>query len=209
MRTAALTMMLTLAALPFAAAAQPASCSPERLAGVNAETARLRCDIDRATDITNQAERLHGPAPVTRVEIVDTQSPSGAAYLYMVFEQDNRTYLDARSVPMGPRNGIAPACSLRTALPDDVDNRISLALSTVASRDLPAYGPREEVTLNPDGSRNVRLIVDSHDIITRIAAPDGPRYYSRHAGSADEITGLNNLVIGVANLSSGWICSAS
>jgi hypothetical protein len=68
------------------------------------------------------------------------------------------------------------------------------------------YGPREAVTVNPDGSRSIRLILDSHDIITRLGTGEGALTFSRIAVTEDDITLLNNLVIGVANFIGDWTC---
>lgn len=190
-------------ALPIMAEARPQACM---IAADDA--ARMRCDIDLAVRLLDTADRLHGPAPSpVRLEIIDTTSPSGSAYVYAVFEEGGRTLLEARTVPEGA-NGAA-ACRLRTHVPDDTANQIAIAMTTLRASDLPAYGPREEVTLNPDGSRNVRLIIDSHDVITRLHDTEDMIQFSRHARAGDDVTHLNNLVIGVANRSSGWSCNAS
>jgi len=55
----------------------------------------------------------------------------------------------------------------------------------------------------------VRLVLDSHDIITRADSENGTRNYSRHSGSDDPVSRLNNLVIGIANVSPGWVCNTS
>ncbi|MFN4025186.1 MAG: hypothetical protein ACK4MQ_10145 [Hyphomonas sp.] len=188
----------------LAAWGQPASCS----AALD-DAGRLRCDVDRAGEILDAAARLHGPQPAgASVEIVDTTSPSGAAYVYSVFEAGAQTMLEARTVPSNARNGILPACTLRTWIADDTANAISAAVTRIGNGEMPGYGPREEVTINPDGSRSVRLILDSHDIITRIETAGETRHYSRHAGSEDDVARLNSLVIGVADLSSNWSCNA-
>lgn len=187
----------------FAALAQPDSC-----AVMLDDAGRLQCDIDRAGEIREAAIRLHGPPPEgARIEIVDTTSPSGAAYVYTIFEAGGNTMLDARSIPDPARNGSPPVCSLRTSVADSTANAISAAVTKIGNGEVPGYGPREEVTINPDGSRSVRLILDSHDIITRIEDSGEARHFSRHAGSEDDVTHLNNLVIDVANRSSGWSCN--
>ena len=202
----AICLVLTVCALPVTAAAEPASCKAQ----ITDDAGRMRCDIDRAAEIRNEASRLHGPVQGDpKVESVDTTSPSGAAYVYTLFDNGPRTRLEARSVPGEAKRGIFPACSLSTSLADDTANSVAAALTRISEKTLPAYGAREEVTINPDGSRSVRLIIDSHDIITTIRAGDRLSQFSRHAGSEDDITRLNNLVIGVANISSGWSCSVS
>lgn len=198
-----LAAFVALVCWPAAAWPQPASC--QRMLD---DAERLRCDVDRAGKILDRAINLHGPQPAgSMIEIVDTTSPSGAAYVYTIFETGADTMLDARSIPDQARNGNPPACSLRTWVADDTANAMSAALMRIGNGELPGYGPREEVTVNPDGSRSVRLIIDSHDIITRIEAAGETKHFSRHAGSEDEITRLNNLVIDVANRSSGWSCN--
>lgn len=187
----------------LAAWGEPAACTALDDAG------RLSCDVARAADILSASARLHGPLPDgARIEIVDTTSPSGAAYVYSVFDSGAYTMLEARTVPGAARSGVLPACSLRTWVTDDTANAISAAMTRIGNGEVPGYGPREEVTVNPDGSRSVRLIIDSHDIITRIQAAGEARHYSRHAGSEDDVARLNSLVIGVADLSSNWSCNA-
>ncbi len=183
----------------------PLECEPERLAGQGDE-GRMQCDIMRALMILQRAERLHGDIPVTDLIVVDTTSPSGTAYAYAIEPQGNALVLDARSVP--PSNGGgAPACTLRSILPLPLAQELNERLERIQATDLPVYGPREEVVINPDGSRSMRLVFDSHDVITRV--PDGAsnRYFSRHAGSGDEVDGLNALIIGYANQSGNWTCS--
>lgn len=203
-------MGLAACAWGLVAEAQSDDCSAELSnaaysADITPEAARMRCDIDRASQIRERATALYGDRPDSRIQIVDTASPSGAAYIYDVLTEGKRLRLDARSVP----NGRGPRCRLSVNIPDDTANTVTVLLSQAADPSVPDYGPREEVTVNPDGSRNVRLVIDSHDIITRADTDNGSRNFSRHAGSDDPVSRLNNLVIGVANVSSGWVCNAS
>lgn len=208
-RARILSAAIMLTAPPALALAEPASCQPERLASADMDSAdilRLRCDIDRAGEIIRKAEIMHGALPAAWIEIVDTHSPSGSAYVYTVYEQNGWKFLEARSVPWSGDNRRLPACRMSTTMPGDVLSDVTDLLGSIDTDTLAAYGPREESTLNPDGSRTVRLILDSHDVITRIDLPGGEKHYSRHARSADDINRLNNLVIGVANVSSAWSC---
>lgn len=206
----AVLVSLAVCAAPFAAAAQVAGCN---LAPFNAaytadaapDAVKMRCDLERASVIRDRATSLYGARTSSLIEIIDTASPSGAAYVYDVLAEGPKLRLEARSVP----DGRGPRCRLQTTLPDDTANALSILLTQSADTDVPDYGPREEVTLNPDGSRTVRLVIDSHDIVTRADTENGTRNFSRHAGSDDPVSRLNNLVIGVANVSSGWICNAA
>lgn len=193
---------LALTALPFAAAAQAALCAP-----ATNDQARLDCDIARAAAIAGTGERQFGPAPEEWLRIVDTQSASGLAYIYYVIEEGPYQLLEARSVP-GAAPGNAPVCQLRTALPLDIAEKVKQAASRIAEAPPGSYGPREAVSVNADGSRSIRLILDSHDIITRIKTGDGVFNFSRLAAAQDDVTALNNLVIGVANFSGDWSCDA-
>jgi len=201
---------LAVCAAAFAAEAQSDDCSAALSnaaysADLSPEAARLRCDIDRAARIRERANGIYGAAAPALIQIVDTASPSGAAYVYDVQADGKRLRLDARSVP----DGRGPRCRLSVNIPDDTANAMSILLTQAADPSVPDYGPREEVTVNPDGSRNVRLVINSHDIITRADTETGARNFSRHARSDDPVSRLNNLVIGVANVSSGWICNAA
>ena len=193
---------MALAALPFAAAAQTPSCPP-----LTNDKARLECDIARASAIAGDGERLFGPASEEWLRIVDTESASGLAYVYYVIEEGLYQMLEARSVP-GSEASNAPACRLRTALPLDVSEELKRGAASIASDPPGSYGPREVVSMNADGSRSIRLILDSHDIITRLNTGDGVLTFSRLAAAQDDITALNNLVIGVANFSGDWSCDA-
>lgn len=193
---------LTLTALPLMAAAQAAPCAP-----ATNDQERLDCDMARAAGISGRGEGLFGAAPEAWLRIIDTQSASGAAYVYYVIEEGPYQLLEARSVP-GASAARAPACKLRTALPMDVAVKVKEAAAGLAAAPPDGYGPREMVTINPDGSRSIRLIVDSHDIITRINAGDRTLNFSRLAGAEDAVTRLNNLVIGVANFSGDWSCDS-
>jgi len=201
---------LAACALAFAAEAQSDGCSAALsnaayAADMSPEAARMRCDIDRAARIRERANALYGGGTKSLIQIVDTASPSGAAYVYDVLPDGKRLRLDARSVP----DGRGPRCRLGVNIPDDTANSVSILLTQAADPSVPDYGPREEVTVNPDGSRSVRLVIESHDIITRADTENGSRNFSRHARSDDPVSRLNNLVIGVANVSSGWICNAA
>ena len=193
---------LTLAALPATAGAQAVPCG-----SLTDDQARLDCDVARAAAIAGRGEGLFGAPPEAWLRIVDTESASGAAYVYYVIEEGPYQMLEARSVP-GASGTKGPSCKLRTALPLDVAGRVKDAAAAISAAPPAAYGPREAVTMNPDGSRSIRLILDSHDIITRINAGDNVLNFSRLAGVEDAVTELNNLVIGVANFSGDWSCDA-
>ncbi len=186
--------------LPLAAAAQESGCTDTYTA-----EGLLRCDLVRADLIRARAETYYGAPQASLVEITDTASPSGSAYIYDVLAEGEVLHLKAGSVP----DGRGPRCRLETTLPEEVATRFRIMLEETANEALPGYGPREEVSLNPDGSRHVRIVFDSHDIVTRADTPDGPRQFSRHAGSDDPVSRLNNLVIGFANLSPAWNCKTS
>lgn len=194
-------LLMSLAALPLAAAAQTVPCAPQ----TNDEE-RLACDAGRAAVIVSHGEQLFGPAPEDWLRIVDTVSPSGASYIYSVSEDGPYLLLEARSVPRRDAGGNAPACQLRTTLPLDVATRVKETAAAIKAAPPAVYGPREAVTVNPDGSRSIRLILDSHDIITRLGTGEGALTFSRLAVTEDDITLLNNLVIGVANFSGDWTC---
>lgn len=197
-------------AVPVIASAQASGC-PAQLstaaydADLTPEAAQMRCDIERATTIRERAQKLYGVRFDSLIEIIDTASPSGAAYLYDMSAEDGALSLDARSVP----DGKGQLCRLKATLSQETAEAVSRLLLEASSGTVPDYGPREDVTLNPDGSRSVRLVIDSHDIITRALTASGVRNFSRHAGSDDPVNRLNNLVIGIANVSPGWACKAS
>lgn len=197
-------------AVPMLACAQVPAC-PAQLsnaafaAELSPEAAQMRCDIERAAIIRERAQSLYGVRFDSLIEIIDTASPSGAAYVYDVSAEDGALKLDARSVPEGK----GALCRLKATLPEDTAEAVSRLLIEASAEAVPDYGPREDVTLNPDGSRSVRLVIDSHDILTRAQTTVGLRNFSRHAGSDDPVNRLNNLVIGIANVSPGWACSAS
>lgn len=192
-----------LAALPLAAVAQPAACPP-----LVSDQARLDCDVIRANSISANGERLFGPAAGDWLTIVDTAAPSGSSYVYYVTEEAPYLMLEARAVPRAGNESSAPACRLRTTLPLDTAEAVKAAAGHLAANPPAGYGSREEVTLNPDGSRSIRLVVDSHDIVTRIHTGDTDFSFSRLASATDEVTRLNNLVIGIANFSSDWNCES-
>ena len=193
---------LTLAALPFTAAAQAVTCAPS-----TNDAGRLECDMARAGAIAAEGERLFGPAAEDWLRIVDTESASGLAYVYYVIEEGPYQLLEARAIP-GVSAGAAPACRLRTALPLDVAEKLALAAAGLAADPPGSYGARETVSVNPDGSRSIRLILDSRDVITRLKTGDSVLNFSRLAAAEDDVTALNNLVIGVANFSGDWSCGA-
>jgi hypothetical protein len=212
--------ILLLAGLLCAGAASavedpPESCRPKvagtalALAG-EAEKAQLQCDIDRANHLVARSARLQPTNKHPAIRIVDTASPSGAAYIYDIIGPGPSFWLEARSVP-GEDNerSRVPVCKLSMALPDDVAKPLVGMLATIGSKALPEYGRREEVTINPDGSRRVVLLLDTHDIVTTIETPGKVRHFSRHAKASDEIARINEMIIGVANISDGWTCNTN
>jgi hypothetical protein len=201
---------LAACALPLAAKAELGSCSPELMnmsytPGEDPNAARLRCDLDRAANIRDRAVQIYGVSFDSLIEIIDTAAPSGAAYVYDVLTDGAKLRLEARSVP----DGRGPRCRMQVILPDDTASAVTRLIGAAGDPSLPGYGPREQVTTNPDGSRSVRLVIDSHDIVTRAETAAGTRTFSRHSGSDDPVSALNQLVIGVANVSPGWVCNAS
>lgn len=197
-------------ALPLMAGAQTSGCTGDLMnaaysADTSPDTAHLKCDLERASKIRDRARKYYGASGDAVVEIIDTASPSGAAYIYSVLADGAKLRLEAQSVP----EGRGPRCQMKAALADDTANAMSILMSQLSDDSVPDYGPREDVTVNPDGSRTVRLVFDSHDIITRTVTERGVRNFSRHAGSDDPVNRLNNLVIGVANVSPLWSCSSS
>ena len=46
-------------------------------------------------------------------------------------------------------------------------------------------------------------------MITTIQTASGERHFSRHIRQTDTVSKLNELIIGVANVSDGWECNAS
>jgi len=203
------------AGVASAAEEPPESCRP-KVAGsalalaADAEAAQLQCDVDRAKQLVNRSERLAAGSSEPVIRIVDTASPSGAAYIYDVIGTGPNYWLSAHSVPGDEtERSKVPVCKLGTNLPADVSASVTAALATAGSSGLPAYGPREDVSINPDGSRRVVLLLDTHDIITTIETAEGPRYFSRHARASDEIAQINQTIIGVANFSDGWMCDAN
>ncbi|MFT5774381.1 hypothetical protein [Hyphomonas sp.] len=193
----------------------PESCRP-KVAGTaptlsgEAEKAQLQCDIDRANHLVARSARLQPTTLHPAIRIVDTASPSGAAYIYDVIGTGPSYWLEARSVPSeGNERSRVPVCKLSTALPDDVAKPLVGMLATIGSIALPEYGRREEVTINPDGSRRVVLLLDTHDIVTTIETPGKVRHFSRHAKASDDIARINQMIISVANISAGWTCNAN
>ena len=215
MRRLLLPLLASALALPALAQQElPESCKP-KVAGValaladEADEAQLQCDVDRAAILADRAEAIFGPANEPLVRIVDTASPSGAAYVYDVSDVRGTMILDARSVPAGADDRrYVPVCQLRTLLPESVASQVSIALLETASPDVPGYAERMEVIVNPDGSRRSVLMLDTHDIITTVQTANGTRNFSRHARQSDTVAKLNELIIGVANVSDGWDCNA-
>ena len=192
----------------------PESCKP-KVAGValaladEADAAQLQCDVDRAAILKARADAIFGALTSPLVGIVDTASPSGAAYVYGVTELNGAMILDARSVPADmDSDRRVPVCHLSTLLSDAVAGQVSAAVVEMASPDVPGYAERMEVVVNPDGSRKSVLLLDSHDVITTIRTADGERHFSRHIRQTDTVGKLNELLIGVANVSDGWDCNA-
>jgi hypothetical protein len=193
----------------------PESCKP-RVAGValavadEAGKAQLACDVDRAAIYESRADAIFGPVTDPLVSVVDTAiSPSGAVYVYAVSDVQGAMVLNARSVPADMEQpGNVPVCQLQTLMPDDAAAQVSIALLQAASPDLPGYAERMEVVVNPDGSHRSVLLLDSHDVVSRVQTASGTRNFSRHIRQSDDVAKLNELIIGVANVSSGWDCNA-
>ena len=206
-------LVIGLSVWPAIADDVPESCRP-KVAGTalaladEAEAAQLQCDIDRAALLSARSEMLFNVSIDSDVRIVDTASPSGAAYVYDIIDKNGQLSLDARSVPTEQQaRGRTPVCRLRTQVDAAASQQIRDAAASIVAEKLPHYGKREQVEMNPDGSRRVTLLLDTHDIITTVAAPDGPQSFSRHALSTDAVTALNTLIIGIANKSSDWVCN--
>lgn len=218
--------MRRLFALPFLAACftapalaevpVPDSCQP-RIAGValavadEAGEAQPTCDVDRAAIFQSRANAIFGPVSNPLVQVVDLAvSLSGAVYVYAVSDVQGAMILDARSVPADmddPDN--VPVCHLHTLMPDEAASEVSLGLLKAASPDLPGYAERMEVVVNPDGSHRSVLLLDSHDVVSRVQTANGTRDFSRHIRQSDDVAKLNELIIGVANVSDGWDCNAA
>ncbi len=199
---------LGIIASPLAAGAETQGCSANlstATLSTSPDAAQMSCDLERAAKISDRARKIYGVQPDAQIEIIDTASPSGAAYIYKVLNDGMHLRLDARSVP----DGRGPRCRLQATIADDTANALASLLVKAADAAVPDYGAREDVKINADGSRSVRLAIESHDIITRAQTASGERKFSRHAGSDDPVSQLNNLVIGVANVSPDWVCSAS
>ena len=77
-----------LCTLPGAALAQSSDCAslPPGAIGsaLNPNAAEMRCDLEGAATIRSRAVALYGARPASLIEIIDTASPSGAAYVYDV-----------------------------------------------------------------------------------------------------------------------------
>ncbi|WP_156945487.1 hypothetical protein [Hyphomonas johnsonii] len=206
--------VLLMAGATATAEEPPESCRPkagEALAlAAEADQARMQCDIDRASQLVERSERLAPATTKPVMRIVDTASPSGAAYIYDVIGTGPSYWLSAHTVPgEESERSRVPICSLGTNLPEDISSRVTSALTTAASESIPDYGPREDVSINPDGSRRHVLLLDTHDIITTIETTQGTRHFSRHAKASDAIAGINQMIIGVANVSDGWVCNTN
>ena len=219
-RLPALTLLPVLFAAGFAMPAQaetpvPESCKP-RIAGValavagEANEAQLKCDIDRAAIYEGRADAIFGAVSNPLVSVVDTAvSPSGAVYVYTVSDVQGTMILNARSVPADmDQTGAVPICHLRTLMPDTAASQVSIGLLQAAAPELPAYAERMEVVVNPDGSQRSVLMLDSHDVVSRVQTANGERAFSRHIRQTDDVARLNELIIGVANVSDGWECNA-
>ena len=203
--------VLFLAGNAHAIEEQPESCRP-KVAGSalaladDADQAQLQCDIDRAALIADRADATFDPI----LRIVDTAAPSGAAYVYDIVDADGTMMLDARTVPVdSDTNTHIPLCRLQTQLPAPVASKVALSLLTTSDAGLPAYGAREKMVVNADGSRSYELLLASHDIITSIETTNGLKQFSRHSEATDIIAELNRSVIGVANFSDGWVCKSN
>ncbi|HBQ50283.1 MAG TPA: hypothetical protein DD728_15645 [Hyphomonas atlantica] len=173
-----------------------------------AAKADLQCDIDRAERLVARASTIFDADPAPLLRIVDTAAPSGAAYIYDIVDWSGTMMLDARTVPVA-ENVRIPMCRVQTQLPANVANQVALSLLTASDAELPAYGTREKMITNADGSRSFELLLSSHDIVTSIETTSGLRQFSRHAEATDPIAELNRSVIGVANFSDGWVCNAN
>ena len=167
-------------------------------------------DVDRAAIFQSRANAIFGPVSNPLVQVVDLAvSLSGAVYVYAVSDVQGAMILDARSVPADmddPDN--VPVCHLHTLMPDEAASEVSLGLLKAASPDLPGYAERMEVVVNPDGSHRSVLLLDSHDVVSRVQTANGTRDFSRHIRQTDDVAKLNELIIGVANVSDGWDCNA-
>ena len=212
-RISALVFGTLLSAAPGLAQEAPASCAPNTInpGGLTAEeidAAKLRCDVDRAMQLAQRAENTFGESDSFVVRIIDTLSPSGAAYVYNVSDIDGGFLLDARTVPgdTGP-DKIIPVCQLRTLLPTDASSSLNTDIGRALDGSLPGYGERAREIINPDGSRTFELLFNTHDIITQVQTEDGTKNFSRHAEADDLIARLNASIIEVANMSDEWECN--
>ena len=203
--------IFTLGALLVAGTAHAIENLPASCHSPTGQAAKLQCDLDRADQVAERSDDIYGYTAKPIVRIVDTDSPSGSAYVYDIVDANGTLLLDARSVPESTAGGSAPipACRLQRQLPDNVANKVALSLLFAAEPAVPAYGKREKMVINADGSRSYELLLTSHDIITRIETVDGMRDFSRHAEATDKIADLNRSVIGVANFSDGWVCKTN
>jgi hypothetical protein len=191
----------------------PDSCASDLSSAVytsrdEADQAELQCDIDRADLLVRRAATIFDTAQTPLMRIVDTAAPSGAAYVYDVVDASGTMMLDARTVPVGDDVKV-PMCRLQTQLPTAVASKVALSLLTAGGSDVPAYGNRQKMVTNADGSRSFELLLSSHDVVTLIETTNGPRHFSRHAEATDSIAELNRSVIGVANFSDGWVCNTN
>jgi len=191
----------------------PDSCrgdisSAAYMAPEEAAQADLQCDIDRADILVARARTIFDADPAPLLRIVDTAAPSGASYIYDVVDWSGTMMLDARTVPVEDEVRI-PMCRVQTQLPANVASKVALSLLTASDANHPAYGAREKMVINDDGSRSFELLLTSHDIVTSIETTSGLRHFSRHAEATDPIAELNRSVIGVANFSDDWVCQSN
>ncbi len=194
-----------------AAQEEPESCKPKIGGSALAladeiEDAQLQCDLDKAAQIADESERLFNIYFRPAIRIVDTATPSGAAYVYDIVDSNDQLTLDVRRVPITPDARVG-SCRLRTTLDDTVGQNIAAYTGKIMAARPAAYGKREEVIINADGSRQVKLLLDAQDIVTTIETDSGEFAYSRHTRSTGPVNDLNELIIGVANASNGWQCN--
>lgn len=209
-----ITLVLTasiLACGTMAAQEEPESCKPKVDGSALAladdmDQAQLQCDLDTAAQIAIESERLFDTFFQPAIRIVDTETPSGAAYVYDIVDTQGRLTLDVRRVPIKQKASVG-SCRLRTTLDDMTGQNIAAQTGKIMAALPAAYGKREEVIINADGSRQVKLLLNTQDIITTIETDSGDFSYSRHSGSSGPVHDLNQLIIGIANASNGWQCT--
>jgi hypothetical protein len=172
----------------------------------DAHAARLTCDLDRAAEITLRNEAQQGPLPAATPSIVHILAPARPARVCTVYEQHGRNFAQARSVPLNEAAGWTPSGRLEPALPGDVTEAVQQLSREIETGAPAAYGARKEAARNRDGSHALRLVFDSHDIVTPLGPKGGGTFFSRHARSDDAASRLNQLIIDVASISSAWSC---